>query len=183
MAARLGPTCPEPEMPFPPLTAGCQQKQEGIREELQVTTPPSPASLPNANSSSISAKLNTAHQFCPFGEAALPSQKQQGLLSVPADSNDLWQHRQEPSPQVAGLTDAQTPRNNSSRSKSTVPVTRSNPATPNTARLKLRHKWFREFVCLVCPSLRSCWLGCRGENQGWICTNCRDYIIICSLYA
>lgn len=100
-----------------------------------------------------------------------------------ADSNDLWQHRQEPSPQVAGLTDAQTPRNNSSRSKSTVPVTRSNPATPNTARLKLRHKWFREFVCLVCPSLRSCWLGCRGENQGWSCTNCRDYIIICSLYA
>lgn len=75
VAARLGPTCPEPEMPFPPLTAGCQQKQEGIREELQVTTPPSPASLPNANSSSISAKLNTAHQFCPFGEAALPSQK------------------------------------------------------------------------------------------------------------
>lgn len=94
-----------------------------------------------------------------------------------ADSNDLWQHRQEPSPQVAGLTDAQTPRNNSSRSKSTIPV------TPNTACLKLRHKWCREFVCLICPSLRSWWLGCRGENQGCICTNCRDYIIICSFYA
>lgn len=42
------------------------------------------------------------------------------------DSNDLWQHSQEPSPQVAGLTDAQTPRNNSSRSKSTITATRSN---------------------------------------------------------
>lgn len=44
-----------------------------------------------------------------------------------ADSNDLWQHRQEPSPQVAGLTDAQTPWNSSSRSKSTITVTQSNP--------------------------------------------------------
>lgn len=75
VAARLGPRCPEPEMPFPPLAAGCQQKQERIREELQVTTSPCPASFPTTNSSSISAKLNTAHQFCPFREEALPPQK------------------------------------------------------------------------------------------------------------
>lgn len=54
-------------------------------------------------------------------------------------------------------------------------------AIQNTACLKLRHKWFREFVCIVCPSLRSRWLGCRGENQGCICTNGRDHIIICSV--
>lgn len=126
MEARLGPRCPEPEMPFPLLTAGCQQKQEGIREELQVTTTPSPASLPTPAAFQPSPTLPISS--VPLGKRLFHHKKTRFNFCPCSftDSNDLWQHSQEPSPQVAGLTDAQTPRNNSSRSKSTITATQSN---------------------------------------------------------
>lgn len=99
------------------------------------------------------------------------------------DSNDLWQHRQEPSPQVAGVTDAQSPGNNSSRSKSTIRAPRSSPGDTG-------HGWPQaeaqviQGICLHSLSfIKIPLVGCRGENQGCICSNGRDHIIICSLHA
>lgn len=130
VAARLGPTCPEPEIPFPPfncwLPAKARRDQRGTSSDNMPLSSLSPKCklqqhlsqaqhcppVPSLWGSSSSITKTTRFTFCPRSSA---------------DSNDLWQHRQEPSPQVAGLTDAQTPRNNSNRSKSTITATRSNP--------------------------------------------------------
>lgn len=68
-------------------------------------------------------------QHCPSvlslqGKALPPQKKKKKKFTFcPCSFSDS----NEPSPQVAGLTDAQTPRNNSSRSKSTIRATGSNP--------------------------------------------------------
>lgn len=134
-AARYGTGCPRPETPFPPLTINCQQKQGGTREELQVTTFFPPASLPPA----VSTMRYSGHKPQQYFSRAQPcpsvpslrgsgssSTNTLGFVCVPGVASlqmrQMTCHRTARSslPQVAGRTDAQSPSNKSSRSKSTM---------------------------------------------------------------